>query len=343
MKYLVIDVAAEYGGAVTVLNQFIEEFLNDNKNDYFVVVSKLDYENKNNVRFIRKEWVKKSYLHRVFFDNIYISFLINKYKPDIILSLQNKPVKCRNIRQEVFFHNALPISNKRFKLHESKSLWIYQTIIGNIIRRRLKKADMVYVQADWIKKTLIDKWGLSEEKIKVKHQAGNFLFKPGSNRKDDIDEMVLFYPANTEVYKNHLILLKALSIVKTNLLNQNSFKLVLTCDDNSLNKECIDLIRTNNIPVVFVGRLTPQEMQDWYLRSVLVFPSYIETLGLPLAEAKTMDCIIIAADCEYAHETVGEYDKVFYFNPYSDKDLAMRILEVYDNMTNRIKDTDTKV
>lgn len=39
MKYLVIDVAAESGGALTVFEQFIKEFKLDKNNEYYVAVS----------------------------------------------------------------------------------------------------------------------------------------------------------------------------------------------------------------------------------------------------------------------------------------------------------------
>ena len=53
MKILVIDVAAEHGGALTVLNQFIYEFKSDKANSYVVVVGRLDYEDCDNIHFVK--------------------------------------------------------------------------------------------------------------------------------------------------------------------------------------------------------------------------------------------------------------------------------------------------
>ena len=120
MTTLVIDVAAQFGGAETVLNHYIEEFKKDKNNRYIVILSTLHYENTDNIKFINCEWVKKSHIHRLFFDDFYIKKIVHKYKPDSILSLQNKTVRIKKIPQEVYFHNALPISEKRFKISESK-------------------------------------------------------------------------------------------------------------------------------------------------------------------------------------------------------------------------------
>ena len=49
--------------------------------------------------------------------------------------------------------------------------------------------------------------------------------------------------------------------------------------------------------------------------SCLLFPSKLESWGLPLSEAKEYSLPIIASDLEYAHETIGEYERVRYFAP----------------------------
>jgi glycosyltransferase involved in cell wall biosynthesis len=54
----------------------------------------------------------------------------------------------------------------------------------------------------------------------------------------------------------------------------------------------------------------------------LLFPSKLETWGLPITEFKTTGKPILAADLSYAHETVGSYDQVAFFDPENDVGLA---------------------
>ena len=54
------------------------------------------------------------------------------------------------------------------------------------------------------------------------------------------------------------------------------------------------------------------------LKSVLLFPSYIETFGLPLLEAKTIGSPIIASDTPFSKEITSNYNNVNYFD-YSDE------------------------
>ena len=146
MKIMVVDVAAEHGGAVTILNQFIDEFKADKENEYYVILSVLDYQDTENVHFIKLEWVKRSHLHWLFFDRIYIKKIINRIHPDTVLSLQNKTVSSGRIPQDVYFHNVLPIAEKRYKFFESKKLWIYQNVIGSITRLSLKRPEVSLVR-----------------------------------------------------------------------------------------------------------------------------------------------------------------------------------------------------
>lgn len=328
MKILVIDVAAEYGGAVTILNQFIDEFKNNKVNHYIVVLSTLQYENSDNVSFINCKWVKKSHFHRLFFDKFFVNKLVEKYMPDRVFSLQNNAFPIKNIPQDVYFHNALPISEKRFSFFEAKHLWVYQNIIGNIVKNSLKYADRIFVQANWIKNSLIKRWKIKEQIIIVKRPKINLSFYKSAERKSIKGyELTLFYPANGNIYKNHLTLIKACNLIWKELDDKNKLKLVLTGTKNNLPLNCIKFINSEKCPISFVGNLNQYEMKDWYLRSILVYPSYLETFGLPLLEAKSLECNIIVSDCEYAHETIGRYDKVSYFPPFSVEALKKEILE----------------
>ena len=317
MKYLVIDVAAEHGGALSILKQFVARFKNDVENEYTVLVSTPDFEDFDNVKFVKVPWVKKSKLHRIYFDSFFVKKLVKRYKPDVLFSLQNKGFKVRNLRQEVYFHNALFICEKRFSFKESRSLWVYQNVISKMTKKSLKYADKIIVQAEWIKRGLADKWNIDKGKIFVDRPDINPIFKTVSDNADKVPK-TLFYPANFSSYKNHGILIRACAQLWEEK-GRDAFSLILTGRAENFPASLKAVIDGKNYPISFVGALSPEEMKSMYEKSILVFPSYIETVGLPLVEAKELSRPIIAADCEYAHESIGEYDKALYFPPF-DKD-----------------------
>lgn len=68
--------------------------------------------------------------------------------------------------------------------------------------------------------------------------------------------------------------------------------------------------------------MPPAEVMKEYTRSVLLFPSYIETFGLPLLEARMSGSPILASDCPFSHEILDDYDGVSYFDPFRPEELA---------------------
>ena len=45
---------------------------------------------------------------------------------------------------------------------------------------------------------------------------------------------------------------------------------------------------------------------------ITLFPSYIETFGLPLLEAKELNGIVLASDRPFSHEILDGYDKAIF-------------------------------
>ena len=93
-----------------------------------------------------------------------------------------------------------------------------------------------------------------------------------------------------------------------------------------------DFAEKNKLPIIFTGYLTKKEMNDYYSKSVLIFPSYIETIGLPLLESRNVGCPIIVSDCGYSREILSEYENVTYFNPNSEHELAEHMMNYMDKI-----------
>lgn len=326
MDILVIDVAAEYGGAKTILEQFLADFRNDPENRYHVVLSTLYYDASDNVTFTRVPWVKKSRLFRLWFDHVYIRRIIREKAPDKLLSLQNKTVASCGVPQEVYFHNALYFAKKRYTYRESKTVWINQRIIAPIVRHSLKKAAGIIVQAEWIKRALHEAWHIDNDRITVRRPYAA-LMKTDAPKKTGRGAE-LFFPANAAIYKNHITLLSACKTIWDEAGTDGGLTLTLTGRKDALGSDCRALLDSGDYPVRFVGTLLPEEMRATYERSVLVFPSLIETVGLPLIEAASCGAPILAADLPYAREALDGYDNVRFFAPENQKELEEYLREL---------------
>jgi len=313
-KILIYDVAAEYGGAATILMRFYKQAEQDTENEYVFVLSKCKLNECNNIRIISLEWVKRSWFHRLFCDLFYINKIVNENKIDTIINLQNVAIHT-NVDQMVYIQNCIPFTDYLFSFKKDKFLWFYQNIIGGLTKYSIKWADRVVVQSKWMKNAICSQCSYDETKVYIDRVSTPYVFQ----HRIMTEKTLFFYPANSMSYKNHIVLLKACQQLITN--GYDDFEVILTIQKEE-NKVINDYCSQHHIPVVFVGRLDNDEMARYYRKSILVFPSYLETVGLPLIESQIFDCWVLAADCEYAKEALEYYCKKVFFKPDDENSLA---------------------
>lgn len=312
MRIVVNDIAASHGGAITILKDFYKSIIESgDKNEWIFILSDMYIDETENIKVLLREDIKKSWLKRALFDVKYGSKYIEKLNPDIVISLQNTLIKNLNIPQIVYIHQAIPFQKVKhfsFLKKEERIYAIYQYIIGRLIKNSAKIANLVVVQTNWMKDALINDLLIDLNKIEV--------IRPSVKKIDwDVecsDEKInFFYPAEKDIYKNHECIFEAINLLKSR--DDRKFNIDLTIDSYKGHKED---------EVNYLGRIKRDEVIDRMSKSILVFPSYIETLGLPLIEAMELNRIILVADCEYSREVLQGYSNVYYFDPFKSNELA---------------------
>ncbi|MFL2133610.1 glycosyltransferase [Desemzia sp. FAM 23990] len=324
MKIMVFDVPAESGGALTVLNQYYDTALKDINNEWFFVISTPQLKEYGNVKVLRYPWIKKSWFHRLFFDRFVASKLARKYNVDEVLSLQNVVVPRIKVKQTLYLHQSLPFAEKRYKLNENFKFWVYQNVIGKLIFKSIKQADKVIVQTKWIRDAAIKKTGVKKEKFIVKHPKLNLTVKKIYSMEEK-DSKLFFYPASGMDYKNHRIIVGACKKLMHEGINNYNIIFTLEGNENEEIKKLYEISKHNNFPIQFVGSLNINEVYEYYSKSTLVFPSYIETFGLPLLEARRHNTPILASDCAFSHEVLDGYNRVEFFDPFDETDLSLKM------------------
>lgn len=320
MRIMVFDVPAENGGALTILNQYYDTAIKDKENEWIFVVSTPMLKETNNVKVLNYPWIKISWVHRLYFDKFIAYKLVERYEVDEILSLQNVLIPHTNIKQKLYLHQPLPFVEKAYRITENFKFWMYQNVISRIIFKSIRKADKVIVQTKWIMDAAIQKTGTDKSKFILKQPELNIIVK--DFYKHQVDKKMFFYPASGLSYKNHEIIVKACKTLSDR--NKNNYEVVFTLDGNE-NKEVRKLrevVVKYNLPITFIGSIKIDKVYEYYSKSVLVFPSYIETFGLPMLEAKMHQTPVLASDCAFSHEILDGYENVKFFNPFDFDALA---------------------
>ena len=317
-KILIYDIAAEYGGAVSILNYYYQLHKQDKSNQYVYILSSYHLSNTDNIQVINIPVVKKSWFHRLWFDFVGVKKYLKQYDFDECISLQNTVVPCFKKKQTLYCHNALPYAEYRYSIIENKKLWLYQNIIGKLFNISARRADSIIVQTEWMKKALI-KCGVYGDKISVQFPVVEI---PQGYMYRKQKTVHFLYPANGADFKNHKVIVDACSELLSRGIYDFSVTFTLNGNESRSVAELFERTRKENIPINWIGMIERASLFDYYTKSVLVFPSFIETVGLPLYEASKVGCPILVADCAYSRDVVGSYDKIKFFNYNDAKRLA---------------------
>jgi glycosyltransferase involved in cell wall biosynthesis len=117
--------------------------------------------------------------------------------------------------------------------------------------------------------------------------------------------------------------------------------LTINGDENNYSYGIKRKIERNKIgeQFIFKGRISREQVYAEYRKCILVFPSLLESLGLPLIESRVFDSYVIASDLAYAHEFLDGYDKAFFFDPINAYSLAAEMKNVMETVREKRKST----
>lgn len=199
--------------------------------------------------------------------------------------------------------------------------------------KTLKSADGIITISNYSKNTIIEKYGVDENAIKVTYLNSDSCFdeEKDSERQAELKQKIgmdyIFYPANTWPHKNHINLLKAYKILKEKY--HSELKLVFTGDSKQKKKEIEDFIISNGLEndILYLGYLPQRDIPYIFANAtIMAFPSIFEGFGIPLVEAMKAGVAIACSKCGSIPEVVG--DAAVYFDAHNPQDIADKLYEL---------------
>lgn len=315
MNILVYDVAASTSGALAVLEDFYLQVKEYGQKDitWYFVISTPNLNETNNIKVLKYPWVKKSWGHRYFFENSIIQKILRKYEIDYIFSMQNMIIPRTKIKQSLYVHFPFVFTKYKFQFKENKVLWFYQNVLCYRIYRSIRKSNKVIVQTEWMKKACIEKTKCDADKIEIIKPVIELVKSEEYKFKDSKGKTVLFYPATAFEYKKHFDILYALKEIKDKGIS--NFKTIFTIEENTndYSKKIREYIDKNKLDVDLVGNMKRNDVFKLYSNSVLVFPSEVESYGMPLLEARIKNAIIIAKRMPFSEEILIDYKNGYFY------------------------------
>ena len=306
------------GGGKVLLEYFMNRnknrnsimYLLDNRLDTSIINSK-DYnyliKGKDNILFSKIKLILSKKKSKYFsFINI----------PSILLA-------CFQVEQIVYIHNLYIFKDIRIKF-----IYLRFLIRLSIF---LNKRITFYVQTQTIKDNFIDTFKFRNVKIMSFYDSEKLKkYKLlHSTNKIMYDFIYLGLPSE---HKNHEILLDSLEIIPKNIV----FNIAMTIPEHEdmLLDRIMQHNLTSHIIITNLGLIPYEEAMDALAKSkCLIFPSLLETYGLPLIEAQIIGLDILASSLSFVDDVVVPTDT---FNPLNKSDIKDCITRYISNEKNKM-------
>lgn len=246
-----------------------------------------------------------------------LAWAARRERADVVLALSNAGSGWPFTPGALFIQQSLPFSREALATlslaERSRVLVIRETM-----RLSAHQARLVIVQTPWMREAVATGLGISREKIEVFTPGAPELPEPASEASalrelaSASESCRVLYVGNRSAYKNVDVIEKAAGLARAEGLDTAFFAAGSGGREGAL---------------VSLQRLDRAELHAAYrMASVLVMPSLVETVGLPLLEAMSVGLPVVAADRAYAHDVCG--DAALYFDPHDARALLDAVTRI---------------
>lgn len=327
VRIAVVDLLAQDGGGLAITKSLFEYAAAGNapQHEWLFIVAGQDLEETEYVKVIRFKKAVKGYFQRAKTELIDVNRALRQNGIDCVVCMSHMRIMGCTLPQFVYLHQALPfqkVKNFSFLKKNERKYAFRQHIHGSIIKKSIAKAKAVFVQTEWMKNAVSESVR-NVQVVKIGYPAGEGGFGPESPLVLSKD---FFYPCRPAFYKNIPVLIKAVAALRN---CGYSFRFYITLTEDEL-KTLGEAPSVDRDAFVCLGRCPPESVRKIYRKTALVFPSYVESLGLPLLEAREAGTWIIASDSPFSHEILDDYPNRDYFGPFDAGQLTEKMKNVLD-------------
>lgn len=328
MKTIVISgINLFEGGPLSVYKDCLDNIIKNKLDEInniiaFVHKKELFDEYSDKITLIELPKSRKSYLYRLWYEYIYFYFYSKNKSIDVWISLHDITPNVKASKRYVYCHNPSPFMKTDLKnLKYSIKNFLFSLFYKYLYKINIKKNTAVIVQQDWMRCEFIKMYNL--KKVIVARPTVN-ISQTGhvNNSKEHKNKYQFIYPAFPRFFKNFEVICEACKILEDKDIS--GFEVLLTLDgtENKYSSELNKKYR-NLKTIKFIGLQNRMNLFSLYEKvECMIFPSKLETWGLPISEFKQTGKPMLVAGLPYAHETVGSYNKVVFFNCDNKQELA---------------------
>ncbi len=322
------------GGIFTILHNCLQKlalYSQDKELKIYALVhdaSKFNFEFSSTIEFIEFPKSKKYWLYRLYYEYFYFKKLSKKIQSDVWFSLhdvspnvhcENQFVYCHN--PNIFYKPNLTDWKMEFKVG---FFYIFYKFLFQI---NITKNKAVFVQQHWIKDEFKKLFSINNVYVATPEYVAEKVI---TEVNLDPNFIHFFYPSFPRSFKNFELIAEAIQLLSVEIKNKIKVHLTLSKNENKYSNYFVDKYPLEQIN--YIGKINRSEVFGYYKKmDCLLFPSKIETWGLPITEAKGFKKPILLANLPYAKESIGNYDKVSFFDSTNPTELAQLMTNFVTN------------
>ena len=257
------------------------------------------------IAFIEFPRTKSSWLRRIALEYSGFKRLSRELSPDFWLSLHDISPRLNGERQAVYCHNPVPFFRLTLQdVRVDPTLLAFKAFYSWFYRYNIRSNAAVVVQQEWLRRAFMQRFRAPN--VIVAYPDVTDL-EAKSTETSGSSRLRLFYPAIARGFKNVELLCEMMKRLPQDLPRQPELFVTISGHENRYAR-FIKRSYGDVSGLRLIGAQDRAAMARLYAKAdVLLFPSRLETWGLPITEAKQFGLPMIVADLPYAHETVGEY------------------------------------
>ena len=313
------------GGTLTILRQclcYLSERATQENLRVVALVHKKELCRYPGIEYIEIPWSVKSWFHRLWCEYVTMNRISKQleqlYGPICLwLSLHDTTPRVRADRQAVYCQTSFPfLHGKWTDLRFDKKIILFRFFSLLAYSLHVKRNRWLVVQANWLRDGLAQKLRLPVERFIVAPPVAYPLTActNGRTAKDHARPYTFLYVATPDCHKNFETLCEAARLLEKEA-SSPVFRVAVSIDGSENRyaawiKKCWGTVKS----IDFCGFLSAECLRKHYAEDdCLVFPSRVETWGLPITEFGVTGKPMLLADLPYAHETAAGQPYVSFF------------------------------
>ncbi len=311
-------------GPLIVFKEALTSLVRDYGDSYeiFALVHRKSLFDVPGVTYMEYPEIKSSWRKRLRFEYNDCLAISKQINPRLWLAMHDITPRVRADIRAVYCHNPAPFYP--FSLKEALLDWkfgFFTVLYRFLYGINIKANNFVVVQQDWLRTEFQSRYSVS--RVVVAHPSIEDLsIKRGTTSGGSGRRYRFIYPAYPRTFKNIEQILEAARKLERSGFDR--FEIWLTMNGSETPYAAKMKSNYSDLATVrWMGLLQRSEVIRLYGEAdCLLFPSKLETWGIPITEFKATGKPILAADLPYAHETVGDYEKAAFFSIGDDAALA---------------------